>query len=278
MTKHNIKFELTRAKLKNWLRSTDLLFHLHKKHVLDGSNERQRRIFIDRGGDVLFVAHLDTICKPRLAKYGKKRVYAAGLDDRLGALIAFELSEKLGADLLLTDLEESCQSTALYHDCKKYNWIAEFDRAGGDAVTYDLDNIAFRNAIDCYFKPGFGSYSDICDLDTTACCVNVGVGYKKAHDERSYVVLKTMYGQVNTFIEFFIEYKSTDFGDRDELAVTTRKLYDLYDYEDDLNICELCGYDYGINVYGHRICEGCFKYMYNKELTQNELELYNIRG
>lgn len=271
MAGQKIQFELTKAKLKNWLLRTDYYFHKYAEHVLDGSNKRQRRIFIDRGGEVLFVAHLDTVCKPRLAQYGKKRVYAAGLDDRLGTLVAYELSEKLGADLLLTDLEEGCQSTALYHECKSYNWIAEFDRAGGDTVTYDLENRDFRNALDCYFKSGYGSYSDICDLDTAACCVNIGIGYKKSHDEHSYVNLKTLYKQVETLIEFYMEYKSTDFGDRDEI-VTTRGAYDLYDYEDDLNICELCGYAYGIDVYGRRICPTCFDYMYNKATMDSEFD------
>lgn len=275
MTNHNIQFQLTKKKLRYWLSKTDDLFADFRQFTLDGDDLTMRRVFIDRNSDVLFVAHLDTVCTPRLGKYGKKRVYAAGLDDRLGALIASELSEKLGADLLLTDLEENCMSTALYHDCKKYNWIAEFDRDGGDAVTYDLDNKDFRDALDCYFKPGFGSYSDICSLDTAACCVNIGIGYKKAHNKRSYVVLKTMYEQVNAFIEFFVEHKSTAF-EREKLTIPVRGAYnlcDLYDYEDDLNICELCGYDYGVEIYGRRICQGCFEYMYSKEITESELEL-----
>ncbi len=271
MISHNIQFQLTKKKLQYWLSKTDDLFTHFEQFTLDSDDKLKRRVFIDRNSDILFVAHLDTVHKPRLNNYGKKRVYAAGLDDRLGALIAYELSEKLGADLLLTDLEETCQSTARVHDCKKYNWVAEFDRAGGDAVTYDLDNPDFRDAIDSYFTPGFGSYSDICDLDITACCVNVGIGYEKPHSKRSYVVLKTMYKQVNAFIEFYMEYKSTAF-ERDKLTEPVGSAYDLCDYEDDVNICELCQYEYGVSVYGHRICPGCFQYILDKELTQHEFE------
>ena len=102
--------------------------------------------------------------------------------------------------------------------------------------------------------------------------MNIGIGYHKAHNERSYVDLKTLYKQVNTFIEFFMEYKSTDFGKRDEPVNLICKAYDLYDYEDDLNICELCGYNYGVVVYGHRICSGCFQYMYSKEIEDRDFE------
>ena len=104
--------------IKNWFLSTDKMFNRFKKYAIDYNNPKKRRIFVDNNSAVLFVAHLDTVQPPKINAITKGKIHACGLDDRLGAKIAFDLSKELGADLLLTDLEESCQTTAKYHTCK----------------------------------------------------------------------------------------------------------------------------------------------------------------
>lgn len=248
--------------LKYWLKPTKQLFADFKDFVLDGENPERNRIFINRNSDVLFVAHIDTVIKPkyvrqRKTKGGKiKRVYAPGLDDRLGCMLAYELSEQFGVDLLICDNEEKCQSSGQFHNLNDYNWIAEFDRAGNDVVTYDLDSDAFRDALGEYWTIGAGSFSDISQLVTTACCVNIGIGYEFAHSKDSYVCIKTMKKQIEKFRRFYVKYKDVKFVQ----DYNAKSLWDDYPYGG--GVCELCGMlgdvDY---VFGHIICEQCFEYM-----------------
>ena len=195
--------------LNNWMIPTDDIF-LHFIHETLGSKIRagkqstnSRRIFIDNGGDILFVAHVDTVLPPNIKKQKKKRIHAIGLDDSLGCLLAYELGMELGADILLTDDEEKCFSTAQYHVCKDYNWVVEFDRVGDDVVMYGNENFDFHNALRTYWDIGWGSYSDIADLPTTACGCNLGIGYQHAHSEDSYVDLKILETQIEKFRLFY---------------------------------------------------------------------------
>ncbi len=252
-------------KKEYWLKPKKQIFRDFKKHVLDKGNIKLHRIFIDRQADILFVAHLDTVLPPKFKRQTKNRIYATGLDDRFGCMIAYNLSEQLGADLLLTDHEESFATTAKYHDCKEYNWIAEFDKAGDDVVTYQLDNPEFRQALKEYWILNFGTYSDISQLYTEACCMNVGIGYEKAHSEDSYICLKTMEEQVRKFVKFFEKHKDTAFAqdfscpDLD----SDRSVYYNYDrYED---VCELCGLEHGELIYGKVVCEHCFNELLRQE-------------
>ena len=260
-----------------WLTPINRIFRDFKDNTLDYDNRLKRRIFIDNNSDVLLVAHLDTVLKPRFLRHKKNKIYASGLDDRLGCMVAYRLAAQLKADLLLTDLEESAKTTAKHHDCKKYNWIAEFDRMGDDVVTYDCDNVEFRDVLKEQWKIGFGSYSDISSLVTKACCVNVGIGYKNAHDKNSSVCLNTLSRQIDKFIAFFELHKNTSF-ERDE---TIRQRYGVIGYtgnyyagnrycsdnliDEDINDCEMCGSVFTEKVYGHFICEACFETMF-KEL------------
>lgn len=252
-------------KLKTWLCPTDALLERFEAHVLDKDDKEKHRIFIDRQSDVLFVAHMDTIQQPCFTKCNEERIYAAGLDDRLGCLLAWELSEELGADLLLTDYEESGKTTAKFHDCKDYNWIVEFDRAGSDVVTYGLENEVFLDALTEFWNVGFGAYSDICDLRTEACCFNLGIGYELAHSIDSYVVLKTMQDQIDRFRQFYVRYRDTKFV-RDPIE------YDYYDtlwrgdnnYED--TRCDICGMPDAQALYGYYVCFDCFEAMMYKQL------------
>lgn len=233
-------------KLSYWLQPKDKIFADFDSYVA-GVNQT-RRIFIDRGADVLFIAHLDTVLPPKLIKRTNKRIYARGLDDRLGCLVATELSQQLNADLLLTDYEETGKTTAWHHDCKPYNWIVEFDREGRDVVTYDLDSPDFRKALSNYWDIGIGSYSDIVTLETETCCMNLGIGYKHSHSKDSYVSLKILRSQIRKFLLFYHRYKDTKFEQSEHN-------YNKYTTYCD---CELCGNYVSEYVHGHYICEDCF--------------------
>lgn len=253
--------------IEYWLQPVDSLFTDFRHYALDHTNKRKRRIFIDKGSPVLFIAHLDTVQKPKFYKRINKRIYAAGLDDRLGAMLAFKLSNELNADLLLTDLEESISTTAFYHDCKDYNWIVEFDRAGSDVVTYGLDNPEFMAALSERWKIGFGSYSDIVDLNADACCFNLGIGYEQAHSVSSYAEIKTIETQVSSFIEFFNEHWNTKFV-RNEKTFYEDEVYD----PDSGVVCEVCGSYYGDAVFGHIICEDCVLYMLEQQGVYRKID------
>ncbi len=253
-----------------WFQPTDTLFDFFKDSVLDRDDPDKRRIFIDNGGSVLLVAHLDTIQTPLIKQFKNGRIYAQGLDDRLGAYIGYKLATMLGMDLLLCDLEESGQSTAQYHDMQnKYNWVCELDRGGDDVVTYDLDSKEFHDKLDNFWAVGYGTFSDIAFLDTNVCCFNLGIGVEKSHEKGSYAVLSTMNRNVQLFLDFYELYKDTKF-DYDGSNLKQRQ-YD-YGFGDRYNyhnanydydwMCEICGLDYGEDVFDKCICERCFKHMY----------------
>lgn len=243
-------------RLKYWLRPIDEIFNSFSLFVLDNDNKTKRRIFIDRDANVLFVAHLDTCQKPKFFYKTRKRIFASGLDDRLGCLIAYELSEQLGADLLLTDNEESFESTAKNHDCKNYNWIVGFDRYRDDVVVYDCGSKSFESAISEYWKIGLGSFSDISLLQTENCCMNLGIGYYNAHHKNSYVTIKTVYRQIEKFKLFYAKYKDVAFI-RD---IKFQEDYVLNGY------CEMCGWQGGVEIHGYCLCEDCLRAMVNQYL------------
>ncbi len=254
-------------KLKNWFSSTDTIFKNFRPYVLDYKIRLQRRIFIDNNSDILFVAHADTILPPRMIRQTKDVICATGLDDRLGCYIAWILSKRYNCDLLITDLEEKGLSTANHHICKNYSWIVEFDRAGNDIVTYELDNEEFRQAITGYWKHEHGLFSDISSLETTACCMNLGIGYYKAHDKNSYAIKKIYREQLNLFDMFFNQYKNTDFGKRDE-KTTNWNTYSDYAAVD---ICDFCNIATGDAIHEYFICPDCFEQLIENDIPSHLL-------
>jgi len=174
-------------------------------------------VFTDRGAPVLAVAHLDTVI--RSSHFGAypddEAIYCAQLDDRLGAHIALDLLPKLGVnvDVLLTDGEESCRSTAAHFTpTKDYNWMVEFDRGGADIVTYQYEGEKWLYALDGYGNLGWGSYSDIASLDHLGVCgVNWGIGYYLHHTPGSYFVPSEMLEAVKRFAAFYCDYASVRF-------------------------------------------------------------------
>lgn len=244
-------------KLPFWLQSIDDIFKQFDLWKIGSKNSADRRIFIDNGGSILFVAHVDTVLLPKFTKQTKKRLYATGLDDRLGCLLAYELGMELKADILLTDDEEKCKSTAFFHNCKDYNWIVEFDRAKDDIVVYDKSSIEFLQKLSDYWKIGIGSYSDICDLDTDVCCFNLGIGIKNGHYKSCSVDIKMFEKQVRKFKTFYEKYRGVKFIADETRERCSYRYDDRPTYSD--SDCELCGSPEMVEyVHGMLLCGACF--------------------
>ena len=265
------------SRLRFWLSPKAAIYRVCQQDIL-GAKPEEYRIFIDRGSNILFTAHLDTVKTPKYYKKNKNNVWAAGLDDRLGCAVATTLGEELGADVLLCDREESGKSTGYFHDLKEYNWIVEFDREGGDVVTYDLDSVEFLAALNKYWYKGIGSFTDIVMMNTSCCCMNLGIGTKYSHSENSYVNKKQLRNQIDAFKEFYSEYKDVKFkqdyrnaiigGDTSGYGFSQRQYGYNYgatantyavDYGDD--ICDFCGMVRGQKIFNYHACEDCFDSM-----------------
>ena len=82
-------------------------------------------IFQDNGADILAVAHLDTVSthkqRKRAPRFIGPKVYTPQLDDRLGVYAILHMLPKhnIRCDVLLTDGEESCASTARFFETEK---------------------------------------------------------------------------------------------------------------------------------------------------------------
>jgi len=256
-----------------WFRSTKQIFRDLNKHVLDKGSRHKHRIFINRGSNILLMAHLDTVQKPKWDRLEGDTLYAAGLDDRLGCYLAYRVAENLGLDLLLTDHEECGKTTGAFHTLKDYNWIAEFDRGGADVVTYDLDSPEFIDALDDFWGVGQGTYSDIASLDTTACCVNVGIGYQLDHSADSYADLSETANQMQRFQQFYNKYKDSKFTqvesepiDWMEDEIPSRKNSRRFWDE-----CDICGGGGVKPIFGYLLCRDCVEYMVESCRIDNEL-------
>ena len=259
-------------KLKYWLRLKADIFKDFDAYVLDKTDDKKHRIFIDCNSDILFVAHLDTVQEPKFIRVRNtkskkpKRIYARGLDDRLGCMLAYELAAELNVDLLITDHEETYESTAEYHDCKDYNWICEFDRAGNDVVTYNQDSLDFLKALKEFWHIGQGSFSDVCFLESSACTMNLGIGYEFAHSVDSYADVKTLKDQIGRFRLFYSQYKNTSFI-RD-YTIDDGSMWIDNEYSRDVERCDICGMVGAIDVYGCLICQDCFEQMIFERLQE----------
>ena len=137
----------------------------------------------------------------------------------------------------------------------------EFDRYRDDVVVYDCGSKDFENVLSEYWRIGFGSFSDICLMDVTCCCMNLGIGYYNAHDKNSYVTKKTFNKQIEKFKLFYAKY-------RDVAFIRDTPFYRFIDNDDD--ICEMCGWSIGKKVYDLYICEDCFNAMVTQYLYQSE--------
>ena len=259
--------------LKYWFKPVEKIFDDLSVYTLDADDVQRHRIFVEssRPASVLAIAHLDTVQTPKIHKITDKRIYGQGLDDRLGCMIAWNMAKDLGIDLLFTDHEESGYTTAKDHVCKGYNWVVEFDRMRDDVVTYDLSSEAFDAALSDFWTVGYGSYSDICDLNTTACCMNLGVGYNRAHAKDDYADFSIVGKQVRAFKKFYEEYHATPFEQDPLWGYSMVNDEESYGFSNDRNCyndswrhkagcCDICGEFGALHVFGIEICNDCFHY------------------
>ena len=177
-------------------------------------------VWVRRGSPVLACVHLDYVDVSHRWGYDRKRgrVYTPRLDDRAGVFVLLDVLPGLGIlpDLLLTDSEEIGRSTAKRYcgwagkeggpASVDYNWLAQFDRRGDDAVTYNYSRsdeweAALKGG---GFKLGHGSFSDIAALyDLGRCGVNIGVGYHGEHSTSCYGDLDELERNLVAFRKFW---------------------------------------------------------------------------
>lgn len=167
----------------------------------------------ERGSDILFVAHLDTVVEPkqRMCAFADTAagpvVHSGALDDRLGAYIGLELLPALGIqhDILLSVGEESGRSTAEFFETdKRYNWVIEFDRGGTDVVMYQFEDLETRELVEkSGASVGEGILSDITYMDGLGVkAFNWGVGYRDYHGLRSHAYLNDTFRMVGHYLRF----------------------------------------------------------------------------
>lgn len=201
-------------------------------------------LYKDNGANVLAVAHLDTVVAAG-KKYGGVVDLENGptffnpyLDDRAGVFTMLFQLPSLGVtvDWLFTDEEESGATTAaLFTPTKKYNWLVEFDRMGGDVVTYAYGGGWYASREDgswddtltkAGFKVGVGSFSDIGALQRLGVkAVNIGVGYQDPHTSRAYIELFVYARQIGLFVDFWNKNKDKRFEHQEKTISYGRDFY-----------------------------------------------------
>lgn len=199
-----------------------------------------RHVFIDRGGKILAVGHLDSVQKGTSFAYSrtKRRVYSPRLDDRLGVYVILDLLPKFGVvcDVLLTENEEMGASTAAdFVATKEYNWIFEFDRGGTDVVMYSYEDAASRKLLNnAGFKVGYGSYSDISVMqDLGVKGFNFGVAYYDYHSANAYCKIDELELNIYRFLDFYDTNKDVKMPHTKVVRSWSYSRYDWdYDYND----------------------------------------------
>lgn len=186
------------------------------RHIIEEREVDNFYYFADRGSDILFVAHLDTVVAHanRLCDFAETKAgpvgHSGAFDDRLGAYIGLELMPKLlgfgWADILLTVGEESGRSTAEFFTSEKaYNWVIEFDRKGTDVVMYKYHDFETAKLVrDSGAVTGNGTVSDISYMESLGVkCFNWGTGYDgNYHSVKGFVYLEDTYKMVIHFLRF----------------------------------------------------------------------------
>ena len=258
------------------------LANINDFEVLGKTHDTQDGIYVhieNENSKVLAVAHLDTVLNSKhfevTKKKGVKKVHNMQLDDRLGVYTIIDLLPQLGinCDVLLTEGEETGNSTAQYFNSDKYNWIFSFDRRGEDVVLYRYEESPTANwetALKASgFKIGIGSFSDIAFMEHLKVkAVNIGIGYEGEHSKNCYARMDVLERQVLRFKDFYEQNKDTKFPhskkaitgawwgfSREYLGGYSR--YNKYYTTDNLG-CYLCEDGVGINqVSDIYLCDDC---------------------
>jgi hypothetical protein len=167
---------------------------------------------IERGSQVLMVAHVDTVLEPRkAAEIFPDRLYHNAIDNRLGVYLGLAVFPAMGinVDLLLTSGEESGASTAaMFRPRKQYRWMFSFDRRGDDVVCYQYECASLAMALQlASFTVSGGSYSCIAELEHLGCCgMNFACGMFNYHSDDAYCDLAMLEGQLRPFTAFYNLY------------------------------------------------------------------------
>lgn len=218
-------------------------FSYFEKFGVVTSIKGKKHIFINNNSGILGVAHIDVVNDLKhfypLDIHNGKIVMSSRCDDRLGVYILLKILPALGiiVDVLLTEDEEIGQSTAKdFKPVKDYNWLFQFDRRGGDVVTYEYKNADWIKSLkNIGFNVGIGSFSDICNLEFMKCSgVNIGCGYFNEHEDLCFFDVYLMIKQVETFIKFYNENADQYFNHEEipyfyDDKILYKKWYDTID-------------------------------------------------
>jgi hypothetical protein len=167
---------------------------------------------IERGSQVLMVAHVDTVLEPRKeAEIFADRLFHNAIDNRLGVYLGLAVLPAMGlnVDLLLTRGEEDgASSAAMIRPQKQYRWMFSFDRRGDDVVCYQYECASLAMALGLAgFTVSDGSYSCIAELEHLGCCgMNFACGMFNYHSDDAYCDLAMLEGQLRRFTAFYNLY------------------------------------------------------------------------
>lgn len=264
--------------------SFEQLAMTHGAEVLD-SAPCTRHIYIDRGSNVLGVAHIDSVQKYCGTTITRDRINASTVDDRIGVYMLLHGLPNLGVncDVLLTDHEEIGMSTAQHFTPRKeYNWMFSFDRTGADVVCYQYETPKLRGGLEeCGFKVGDGIWSDISYMEYMQVCgFNVGCGMHDYHSMTAYVDINELLIQAASFRYFWTFYEGTRFDwSPDEFNGASG--HDWL-WSDDIPVqdglthvtCDYCGvWDYSDamhKAHDSTLCDGCHDWYVNGMVAERE--------
>jgi len=193
-------------------KKSTIIKQFDKSQLINGFVEEMRYIYVDNNAPVLLVAHMDTVQTPQLRRWNM----GAGFDDRLGCFLGNQLVKKYPNyfDLLITDFEETCRSTAeFFKPSHDYNFIVELDREGEDYVDYGLCCDYMSNVLSAYgFESGWGSYTDIVELDMCHCSkINLGIGVVNSHQVNSWYDPSVVDRQLTKLMSFVRDFHAYHF-------------------------------------------------------------------
>lgn len=200
-------------------------------------------IYKDNGADILFVGHLDTVQQHLFCKIdeGVGKIFASGLDDRLGVYLALYVLPKLGLkyDLLLTDSEEKHASTAKYFkvpEGKQYKWAFEIDRFGTDVALYKYGNQ--KEWVAALKKEGLvtthGSFTDICFLEIGVAACNFACAYYNNHSADAYCKMEELDKVIENIVSFYNNNKDIAYPWKEEVKPPTVQYSYKYDRTKDV--------------------------------------------
>lgn len=235
-------------------------------------------------GRILGLAHIDTVFDSRMPRPVDSGhiIISPALDDRIGIYVLLALRELMPMiDIVLTDNEESCDSTAqAIPENPDYIAMMEIDRGGfADNALYQYLNdpiwSAYTESI-TGLKAVSGSYSDIADSETGIAGVNLAAGYNLAHSLECYVlkddILKVYRNALRFASTILLESKPFRFDNVRYPSGRSAMWESDHIYSGELTgrvwECRNCGmeYDPEINVE----CPRCGAFQYSRESLEYE--------